>query len=282
MAFAKGINRSVNFANVASLVTEMKKKGYRNAELIQVIHAEKVMDKGDLVLVDIEGNPVTKENAELYDLVLDGQHRTYAVASYNKSLKEEGQEPISIPAIEVDLAEDETIAEYITSINITKGEWKTEDYVRGAANVVENDFLLKYNNLIKTNDSREGYPLSTLNLIYCGNSKALSKRDFSLLCQGKTKKGKKQDKEIMPPYSMDRGNRFIQICEKKGFSQKDIAKRYLVEVFLRFRIQRNDEYAFEMFERITENDKKAMFNDKGNLDETKVKEQFQIIEQRDE
>lgn len=71
------------------------------------------------------------------------------------------------PAIEVELQGNETIAEYINEINITKKEWTTPDYVRGAANInPDSEFLQRYNELIKSEKNPDGYPISTLNLIF--------------------------------------------------------------------------------------------------------------------
>jgi len=59
-AFAKGINREVNFANVKKLLAEMGLKGYRKAEMVQVFRAEDAIANGDIVLIDINGNEITR------------------------------------------------------------------------------------------------------------------------------------------------------------------------------------------------------------------------------
>ena len=51
IAFAKGINRSINLGNVEKILAMMKVKGYRKAEQIQVIKAEDVIKTGDISLV---------------------------------------------------------------------------------------------------------------------------------------------------------------------------------------------------------------------------------------
>ena len=43
---------------------------------------------------------------------------------YNEWAAENGEEAINVPAIEVELQGNETIAEYINEINITKKEWR--------------------------------------------------------------------------------------------------------------------------------------------------------------
>ena len=222
------------------------------------------------------------QDAAKYFLVLDGQHRTIAASLYNEWAAENGEEAINVPAIEVELQGNETIAEYINEINITKKEWTTPDYVRGAANInPDNEFLQRYNELIKSEKNPDGYPISTLNLIFCGNNNAISKSDFSLLCSGKDEKGKKVKKPIIPAYNMEIGNKFIQICKDKGFDDKDIAKRYLSNQFNNIKTITGDvKEAVKIFQSITQNDKAAMFNTHGNLDENLVMEQFEKIRER--
>lgn len=87
-------------------------------------------------------------------------------------------------------------------------------------------------------------------------------------------------KPIIPAHNIERGNRFITLCEEKGFSAKDIAKRYLSERFSDLFNEGGEEKAFGIFSLITPNDCQAMHNDKGNLIEEKVIEQFRLIEER--
>ena len=276
VAFAKGINRAINLGNVEKILAMMKVKGYRKAEMVQVVKAEDVITTGDIRLVDINGQDINPEDAAKYFLVLDGQHRTIAASLYNEWAAENGEEAINVPAIEVELQGNETIAEYINEINITKKEWTTPDYVRGAANInPDNEFLQRYNELIKSEKNPDGYPISTLNLIF------ISKSDFSLLCSGKDEKGKKVKKPIIPAYNMEIGNKFIQICKDKGFDDKDIAKRYLSNQFNNIKTITGDvKEAVKIFQSITQNDKAAMFNTHGNLDENLVMEQFEKIRER--
>lgn len=213
---------------------------------------------------------------------MDGQHRTIAATLYNEWAIENDKEVINVPAIEVELQEGETIAEYINEINITKKEWTTPDYVQGAANINPNDeFLQRYNELIKSEKNPNGYSISTLNLIFCGTNNAISKSDFSLLCSGKVEKGKKVRKDIIPAHNMEAGNKFIEICKEKGFEDKDIAKRYLPTQFNNIKTKAgNVSEAFKVFQSITPNDKEAMLNSHGNLDENLVIEQFDKIIKR--
>lgn len=282
VAFAKGVNRTINLDNVRKILAMMKIKGYRKAEMIQVVKAEEAIANGDITLVDINGTEIKSDDAAMYYLVLDGQHRVVAASLYNEWAKENKKEAIKVPAVIVELQADETIAEYINEINITKKEWTAPDYVRGAANVnPENELLQRYNELIKSEKNPSGYSLATLNLIFCGTNNAMSKSDFALLCSGKEEKGKKVKRAIIPAYNLEVGNMFIQICKDKGFEDKDIAKRYLIGEFNGIKTSTASvDKAFEAFNTITENDKVAMFNEKKNLDEVLVNEQFRLIKER--
>lgn len=281
VAFAQGINRTINLTNVEKILAIMKVKGYRKAEMVQVIKAEEAIKTGDIVLVDINGKEIAPSEAANYFLVVDGQHRTVAASLYNEWARANKQNEIVVPAIIVEL-QDETIAEYINDINITKKEWGTPDYVRGAANInPENEFLKRYNELIKSENNPNGYPISTLNLIFCGNNNAISKNDFSLLCSGKDEKGKKTKKPIIPAHNMEVGNKFIKICKDKGFKDVDIAKRHLITEFNNIKITTsNVDEAYKIFQSITSNDKAAMLNLKGNLGESLVIAQFKKIKER--
>lgn len=282
VAFAKGINRTINLDNVRKILAMMKIKGYRKAEFIQVVKAEEAIANGDITLVDINGTEIKSGDAAMYYLILDGQHRVVAASLYNEWAKENEKEVINVPAVVVELQAGETIAEYINEINITKKEWTAPDYVRGAANVnPENELLQRYNELIKSEKNPSGYSLATLNLIFCGTNNAMSKSDFALLCSGKEEKGKKAKRAIIPAYNLEVGNKFIQVCKDKGFEDKDIAKRYLIGVFNGIKTSTASvDKAFEVFDTITENDKVAMFNEKKNLDEVLVNEQFKLIKER--
>lgn len=280
-AFAKGINRDVNFANVKKILADMRLKGYRKAEVIQVIPAENAIKNGDVTLVDINQNPIKPNDAANYYLVLEGQHRVYAVSDYNTEI-EKGElqgDKIEVPALHVEL-NNETISEYISAINITKFGWKIPEYVKGAANVAAtNPLLIRYNELIKSPQNRNGISLSTLNLIFFGNAKALTQPDLSLICQGHTTKGTTKKRNIITRYSIEKGNKFIDMCLNAGFLLRDI-KRYVAEEYVSLKINVSEEHANKVFSSITPNDREAMYNKLGNLDETLVKAQIEIISQR--
>lgn len=279
-AFAEGINRDVISINVHKILEQIKLKGYRKAETIQVIPAEAAIKDGDITLIDIYGVKIAKEKASEYYLVVDGQHRVYAVAMLNKETREE----IRVPAIQIELCNDECLAEYIGSINVTKTEWKTEDYVQSAANVTGNHLLKRFNELIKKSDRPDGISLTTLNYYYCGSPKSITKRDFMKLCQCLNKKDgrAKKNSTIPDDFNIERGDKLIKTLSSVGFTKKDIAKRYLGQIFhsIKTKTGWGDDDMLRLFVSITPNDCKAMHDKSDKLMESMVQEQFEIILKR--
>lgn len=283
IAFAKDINRCINRDNVNAIYQNMTVKGYKSAEIIQVIPAEVALQKeSDITLVSITGETIPTDKAHEYFLVLDGQHRVCATSLYNQYLESQGiEDTVIVPAVVVELKEGETISEYINEINITKRQWKIDDYVRGAAHAyADSELLTRYNALLKREDNKNGYPLSTLNLIYCADAKALSMSDFSKLCAKIQFKGRGSKTPIIPSFNIERGDKYIALCREKGFSPADIAKRYLIRQFNNIGLEESYDKAMTVFSAITDNDVKAMKNHRGNLDEELVYTQIQKIRER--
>lgn len=279
-AFLK-FNRTINFDNVKKLEGFMEAKGYRMAESIQVLKAEDVIANGDIAILDINGEKIKEGDECKYYVVLDGQHRVYAASLFNEEIAKNNGDTIQVPAIIVELKENETIAEYLNEINITKKQWTTADYIQGACNVKpDNKFLCCINSKLKREDNPLGYPLSTLCLIYCGRKDAIKTSDFSLLCAGKDVKGK-EGKNIIPTYNLENGDKFIKICKEKRFDEQTIAKRYLIEQFNGF-VQEygNVKIALEIFDSISDNDIEAMLNERGKVDGALVITQFIVIKKR--
>ena len=141
----------MNFANVKKLLAEMEVKGYRKAEMVQVLKAEEVIGRDDIVLVGIDEKEISPEAANQYFLIIDGQHRFYAASMLNYELEEKGEPTIQVPGMLAELTGNETVAEYISAVNITKNPWKTNDYVRGAANVKQEELLTRLHDEIQRN-----------------------------------------------------------------------------------------------------------------------------------
>lgn len=273
-------NRAVNLKHVELIFEKMKVKGYRHSAPVHVIKAEDAKRYGITKLFDINKNEIPESELDSYYLVIDGQHRTYSVVEYNSWLTSQGQKPIEIPAIEAEFKNDESLIEYLNELSVTTKEWTKEDYLKGAANLcVDEQLLQRYKELIKTESNPSGISLSTLNLIYC-NGSGLTRTDFILLCSGNKTKGK-ANKPIIPGYDLQTGNQFIEICKEVGFSEIEIAKRYLITEFNRIRNSEvGKESALEIFKSITLDDVNVMRNGTKRIDETQVISQFETIKMR--
>jgi hypothetical protein len=273
-------NRDINFKNVETIFKIMQSKGYRKGEPIQVIKAEIAVEQGISEIRDINKNIIPKEQYQAFYLPLDGQHRTMAASLYNDWLLVQAMTPIKIPAIEIDLINDETIAEYISEKNCTVNNWGIEDFVKGAACVHSDQPLLKrYNELIKSASNPDGFSISTLGLIYC-NGKNLTPKDLDMLCSGKLTKGKGQE-DIIPAYNIEVGDRFISLCRRKKLNDREIRKRYLIKEFNNIRNSEGGiSFAFKVFNSLTQNDIESMMNKNKKLMEDLVTKQFRIFKER--
>lgn len=266
-AFARGLNRGVNEKSVALLTERMVAKGYRKAEQVQVIKAEEALGQNPhLELVDMGGEPIKAEDAALYYLVPDGQHRIFAADRANRQLPEDKR--IVVPAVEVELAEGETLAEYIYDINSTKEEWGTADYAQSAQLVQQNPLLERYAALMKSKSNPEGLTLTVLNRMYCDNEKAIAGADFRALCEGRTTKGRKA-KSVIPVYNIERGNAILAVCTDLGLSHRDMNRRFVMDTFKEFEIKYDRQVALDTFSMADKAEVEAMRGKRGSLDEEK-------------
>ena len=266
-AFSRTLNRRVNTKVVSSLAARMKEKGYRKAEVIQVMKAEGALAlDSTLELVDQYGEVIKPEDAGLYYLVIEGQHRTLAAQLLNDELSLDQQ--ITVPAVEVELAEGETLGQYIYDINSTKEEWTTADYAQSAQQAQQNPLLERYAALMKSKSNPVGLSLTTLNRIYCGNPKAISGADFKAICEGRMVKGKKQH-SVIPAYNLERGNNILSVFESAGIIFRDMNKKYIMDLFDELELKYDREVATDTFALMCKGDVEEMRNKRGVLDETR-------------
>lgn len=269
-------NRDIDEVSVNTLLGKLLLVDYRDDEPIKIIAAE----DAKRVIFDINKNPILEQDWKEYFLILDGQHRTHAVSSYNKLNPEK---TIQIPGIIPTFKNGESIEQYICDINVAKKPWVLTNFLKSAASInTDNEILKKYQELITTPNNPKGYSISTLNLIYTGKKSGLVMNDFQLICLGKTEKGKKKVKNIIPEeLDFENGNAFIDVCLEVGFEHHEIGKRYLIEKFNEVMAAYGSrEKALKIFKSISTNDIKAMKNKYGNLVEAAVKLQIEIVKAR--
>lgn len=286
-AFARGVNRGVNNCQVTKLAERMLSKGYRRGEVVQVMRAEDALTReAELQLVDQWGESVKAEDAALYYFVMDGQHRVLAAAEANAQLHAEGKEPITVPAVEVELCEGESISQYVYEINATKEAWSTADYALSAQNAQQSPLLERYAALMKSKSNPEGLTLTVLNRMYCANEKAMSGADFKALCEGRTVKGRKQ-KSILPVFNLSRGNDIHSVCLDAGLSNRDMNRKFVLDTFCELELTHDRQVALNTFALAKKEEVDSLRGKRGTLDGERFAQYMrdlaaEVVKMRDE
>ena len=239
LAFVEN-NRPVDPKKVSTFISTISDGKYEKAYPVIVIPAISLVEQGYTVK-DIEGNVITKEEAEDYFVILDGQHRSIAFARINAT-----GETCVIPNVRV--KEKENIGEYLVEINKV-GNWDTKDKITVAALVNKEDELLN----VMAKRMEEGFNPSTLGLIYA--KKKLSDKATSLALKGE-EYTLPQGAEI----NIERGNKFITLCQMAGIEVKELTKRYFIEGFDGYSTSTSENKAFEALKKLGElKDKEKKF-----------------------
>lgn len=204
-------NRSVDNKKVAVFIAIIAKQKYEKAYPIIVINAKLLISLGYSVK-DITGRTITEEEAGEYFVILDGQHRSKAFAQ----LIAAGQDLV-IPNVHVrELA---NIGEYLTEINQV-GNWTKDDKVTVSALINQQDELLQ----AIAARLKEGFNYSTICQIYTG--KKLSDTALNNALKGKPYNLPKDAK-----VDINKGDKFITLCQAAGMKTTLITKRYFIEGF---------------------------------------------------
>ena len=241
LAFVEN-NRPVDPKKVSTFISTISDGKYEKAYPVIVIPATSLVEQGYTVK-DIEGNVITKEEAEDYFVILDGQHRSIAFARINAT-----GETCVIPNVRI--KEKENIGEYLVEINRV-GNWDTKDKITVAALVNKEDELLN----VMAKRMEEGFNPSTLGLIYA--KKKLSDKATSLALKGE-EYTLPQGAEI----NIERGNKFITLCQMAGIEVKELTKRYFIEGFDGYSTATSENKAFEALKKLGElKDKEKKFKD---------------------
>lgn len=223
-------NRSIDNKKVAVFIALIANKKYEKAFPIIVIKAKLLIALGYSVK-DITGNVISEEEAEEYFVILDGQHRSKAFAQ----LIAAGQDLV-IPNVHVrELA---NIGEYLTEINQV-GNWTKDDKVTVSALINQQDELLQ----AIAARLKEGFNYSTLCQIYTG--KKLSDKALNNALKGKDYNLPKDAK-----MDIERGNRFITLCQAAEMKIAFITKRYFIEGFNYYCASVGEENAFKALENL--------------------------------
>lgn len=239
LAFVEN-NRPVDPKKVSTFISTISDGKYEKAYPVIVIPATSLVEQGYTVK-DIEGNVITKEEAEDYFVILDGQHRSIAFARINAT-----GETCVIPNVRV--KEKENIGEYLVEINRV-GNWDTKDKITVAALVNKEDELLN----VMAMRMGEGFNPSTLGLIY-------AKKKLSDKATNSALKGEEYSLPQGAEINIERGNKFITLCQMAGIEVKELTKRYFIEGFDGYSTSTSEDKAFEALKKLGElKDKEKKF-----------------------
>ncbi len=231
LAFVEN-NRPVDPKKVSTFISTISDGKYEKAYPVIVIPATSLVEQGYTVK-DIEGNVITKEEAEDYFVILDGQHRSIAFARINAT-----GETCVIPNVRV--KEKENIGEYLVEINRV-GNWDTKDKITVAALVNKEDELLN----VMAMRMGEGFNPSTLGLIY-------AKKKLSDKATNSALKGEEYSLPQGAEINIERGNKFITLCQMAGIEVKELTKRYFIEGFDGYSTSTSEDKAFEALKKLGE------------------------------
>ena len=218
-------NRPIDAKKVAIFVSLTANRKYEKAYPVIAIKAQLLVFWGYAVK-DITGRHISEEEAADYLVILDGQHRCMAFAQ----LIAAGQD-LTIPNVR--LREVENVGEYLTNINKV-GNWKTYDKACIAALLNPEDKLLQ----AIADRLKEGFNYSSSCQIYTGKKLMTKALDNAL--EGKT--------YVLPKgaeINIERGNKFITLCQAAEMKTAFITKRYFIEGFNCHCISVGEEKAFK-------------------------------------
>lgn len=206
IAFANE-NRDVEKPNLKSKIKSLKECECNLVPLMYVSGTKAVEDGCELVTPD--NQPIAKEEAANYIVIIDGQHRYQAFI-------EAGLDPSKLYLYESYATDIDTLT-LLSEANQVSNPWKPKDYLRAALMKKKNDELLKACNELKD----RGYGLPTISKIYTWSG-VLSKKKLTGIVKGA---------EYKITSNLERGNKFIEVATAK-FDEKFVTKRYLIDAVI--------------------------------------------------
>ncbi len=230
VAFVKH-NRPINKNKVDGFIRIIANGKYEKNVPIFAITAAEAIESGYEV-TDMKDNTITKEIADDYLVILDGQHRTLAFLKCN--LTEKRVVPSTYLKTGIN------IGQYLVDINDVGTSWNQQDRFAVAA-LVSNDELAQ-NIADRIND---GFNPTTASLIYTG--KKITGKEVKKLLRGES--------WVLPDganLDISRGNKFIQLCKEANISVKYITKRYFITGFNAYAKSEGEEKAFEQLKKLKE------------------------------
>lgn len=225
LALVKG-NRGINQKNLKQKAESIKVNGQLMP--IMVDDAIVALEEG-LELVDATtGETVTKENANNYLVIIEGQHRDAGIKYLRELDAKNGTHfaPDDILIMYSPNPKKISIKKQIAECNIASVLWDGGDYITGAALCNPTSEVLQFAKELtdmKLTNAGKGYPLSTASLIGTFSNK-LTKEMLA--------KSMEEGIKALPTGDAERGRKFIKIARSVGFTDSFLKKRPLIEWFI--------------------------------------------------
>lgn len=121
-----------------------------------------------------------------------------------------------------------TINEYIIALNSTQKQWENSDYIDNSYKIKNQDFLIR---TIKAFNDK-GFSMSSISRFICFDKQRLNKDILTAYTNSKAEEIKYADPE--------RAIRLYLYLRGKGFSNKFLCKRYLIDYIISEKTQHGD------------------------------------------
>ena len=205
---------------------------YENAFPIIVAEAKFLMDKG-YEIYSIKNESVSAEEADNYFVILDGQHRCCAFARLVAA-----DEKYDIPNVHIRNAEN--IGAYLVDINETGTSWNNKDRISVAALTAKEHSDLFSNIAMLMN---QGFNPSAASMI-------LAKVKLSTKAIKQALKGEHIKLPQRAEIKIERGHKFVTLCNAAGITTAFVTKRYFIEGFNSYAASNGEEKAFEALQEL--------------------------------
>lgn len=231
IAFVKN-NRPINMAKVDGFISLIANDKYEKAFPIIVAEAKFLMDKGHEVY-NIKNEKLSAEEADNYFVILDGQHRCCAFARLVAA-----DEKYDIPNVHIRNAEN--IGAYLVDINETGTSWNNKDRISVAALTAKEHSDL-FSNIAML--MSQGFNPSAASMI-------LAKVKLSTKAIKQALKGEHIKLPQRTEIDIERGLKFVTLCNAAGITTPFVTKRYFIEGFNSYAASNGEEKAFEALLRL--------------------------------
>lgn len=225
IAFVKN-NRPINSTKVDSFISLIANDKYERAFPIIVAEAKFLMEKG-YEIYNLKNEKLSAEE-DNYFVILDGQHRCCAFA---RLVAADGK--YEIPNVHI--RNKENIGAYLVDINETGTSWNNKDRLSVAALTVKEHSDL-FSNIAML--MSQGFNPSAASMI-------LAKVKLSTKTIKQALKGEHIKLPQRTEINIERGYKFVTLCNAAGITTAFVTKRYFIEGFNSYAASNGEEKAFE-------------------------------------